>query len=390
MASDWPNGVARTIVFKAYLASDHVSVATGKTIAITISKNGATSFSNPAAGATNATEMASGFYKFALGTGDTDTNGPLAWRGAVATVDDVGDVFDVVNATNGKTTALPAAAAAASGGLIINGSNTGAITLNGLTTGALAASSIAVSGTTTFTGAVTGTSGSNDLRINGAAAGASGGLLISGSNAGTTTLGALTVTGAVTATSASNDLRVNGAVPGAAGGLFIAGTNAATTITTALTTTFTGNLTGAVGSVTAGVNAVQLAGQTITAAAGVTFPASVASPTNITGGTITTVTNLTNAPTAGDLTATMKASVNAEVVDALNVDTYAEQAQGTPPATATLRAMLQWLYMAWRNKSTQSSSQYSLYADDTTTIVAKAAVSDDGSTLTSAEKATGP
>lgn len=40
-----------------------------------------------------------------------------------------------------------------------------------------------------------------------------------------------------------------------------------------------------------------------------TFPTSVASPTNITAGTITTVTNLTNAATAGDLTATMKASV---------------------------------------------------------------------------------
>ncbi|SCY25609.1 hypothetical protein SAMN05216420_10411 [Nitrosospira sp. Nl5] len=52
-------------------------------------------------------------------------------------------------------------------------------------------------------------------------------------------------------------------------------------------------------------SAVQLAGQTITAAAGVTFPTSVASPTNITGGTITTVTNLTNLPaiTAGWLTA---------------------------------------------------------------------------------------
>src|ERR1019366_8625653 len=56
-------------------------------------------------------------------------------------------------------------------------------------------------------------------------------------------------------------------------------------------------------------NATQLAGQTITAAAGVTFPTSVASPTNITAGTIATVTNLTNAPTSGDLTATMKTAV---------------------------------------------------------------------------------
>jgi len=44
----------------------------------------------------------------------------------------------------------------------------------------------------------------------------------------------------------------------------------------------------------------------------------LATPTNITAGTITTVTNLTNAPTSGDLTATMKASVNAEVNTALN------------------------------------------------------------------------
>lgn len=71
----------------------------------------------------------------------------------------------------------------------------------------------------------------------------------------------------------------------------------------------------AVASVTARVtaNADQLAGQTITAAAGVTFPTSVASPTNITAGTITTTTNLTNAPTAGDFTSTMKTSIGTAV-----------------------------------------------------------------------------
>jgi len=58
-------------------------------------------------------------------------------------------------------------------------------------------------------------------------------------------------------------------------------------------------------------NTDQLAGQTVTAAAGVTFPSSVASPTNITAGTITTATNLTNAPSVGDFTAAMKTSLNA-------------------------------------------------------------------------------
>lgn len=64
-------------------------------------------------------------------------------------------------------------------------------------------------------------------------------------------------------------------------------------------------------------NATHLAGQVITAAAGVTFPASIASPTNITAGVITTVTNLTNAPTNGDLTTVMKASINTEADTAL-------------------------------------------------------------------------
>lgn len=62
-----------------------------------------------------------------------------------------------------------------------------------------------------------------------------------------------------------------------------------------------------------GANVVQVNGQTATAAAGVTFPSSIASPTNITAGTITTVTNLTNAPTAGDFTATMKTSIGTAV-----------------------------------------------------------------------------
>ena len=60
-------------------------------------------------------------------------------------------------------------------------------------------------------------------------------------------------------------------------------------------------------------NTTQFAAQAITCAAPVTIPTSIASPTNITAGTIATVTNLTNAPTNGDLTATMKSSVTAAV-----------------------------------------------------------------------------
>lgn len=118
--------IAKVVVFRAIASSDHSTPSTGKTIAITISKNGGV-FGNPNAGATNATEISSGFYKFTLDTTDTNTVGPLAWRGAVSGVDDAGDVYDVVKATNGGFTALPDAAAEAAGGLYTRGTGAGQI-----------------------------------------------------------------------------------------------------------------------------------------------------------------------------------------------------------------------------------------------------------------------
>ncbi len=62
------------------------------------------------------------------------------------------------------------------------------------------------------------------------------------------------------------------------------------------------------------VNVKNIDNDAASASGTVTFPnATLASTTNITGGTITTVTNLTNAPTSGDLTSTMKTSVGTAV-----------------------------------------------------------------------------
>ncbi len=84
------------------------------------------------------------------------------------------------------------------------------------------------------------------------------------------------------------------------------------------------------------------------------------------------------------------ANVNAEVVDALNVDTYPEPGQGAPPSTASLVAKIGYLMKAWRNRSTQTASQYSLYADDGTTVDQKATFSDNGTTADRGEVVTGP
>ena len=107
-----------------------------------------------------------------------------------------------------------------------------------------------------------------------------------------------------------------------------------------------------------------------------------------TGAVIPTVTTCVTTTTNTDMLTA--AAVNAEVVDALNTDTYAEPAQGAPGATITLAAKINYLYKAWRNKSTQTSTTYSLFNDDAATVDHKATVSDDGTTATKGEVATGP
>lgn len=88
--------VARRVALKAYLSSDHLSPATGKTIACVISKNGA-AFGNPAAGATNLTEIANGWYYVDLAAlTDIGTQGPLIVRGTEGTIDPCEDRFQVI------------------------------------------------------------------------------------------------------------------------------------------------------------------------------------------------------------------------------------------------------------------------------------------------------
>lgn len=92
----------------------------------------------------------------------------------------------------------------------------------------------------------------------------------------------------------------------------------------------------------------------------------------------------------GSLDTQAKADVNAEVLDVLNVDTFAQPGQATPAATTTIRLMLAWLYKAWRNRTTQTASEYDLYNDDAATVDQKATFSDDGTTADRGEISTGP
>lgn len=74
---------------------------------------------------------------------------------------------------------------------------------------------------------------------------------------------------------------------------------------------------------------------------------------------------------------------------ALLDDPRAEPGQGAPPVNPDLATKIDYLYKAWRNKKEQTASEHRLFADDGSTIDQKATVSDDGSTTTVGEMATG-
>lgn len=81
------------------------TAATGKTVAVVLSKNGG-AFGNPSAGAVTATELSSGWYYVDLSTTDTNTLGDIVVRGTATACDDAERLFAVVAATNRGMTNL--------------------------------------------------------------------------------------------------------------------------------------------------------------------------------------------------------------------------------------------------------------------------------------------
>lgn len=171
-----------------------------------------------------------------------------------------------------------------------------------------------------------------------------------------------------------------------------------------VTGNITGNLSGSVGSVTGAVGSVTgNVGGNVTGSvgsiSGVTFPTNFGDMAiTVTTGRVTVGTNAdkagysisgtkTTLDVLNDLSA---ANVNAEVVDAIATDTYAEPGQGTPAATASLKDKIGYLYKFLRNRITVTNSQISVYNDDAATVDHKSAHSDDATTYDRGEFGSGP
>lgn len=76
-----------------------------------------------------------------------------------------------------------------------------------------------------------------------------------------------------------------------------------------------------------------------------------------------------------------KAEINAEVLDVLNTDTFAELS-ALPGASPTIVQMIQWSYQMARFKLTATSSEQKLYKADSSTVLGTSTLSDDGTTFT--------
>lgn len=75
---------SKKIIFLMILKSDHVTGATGKTLTVTVSKNGAAF----GAGGGSVAELAGGAYAYTPSAGDVDTLGPILFRATETDCDD--------------------------------------------------------------------------------------------------------------------------------------------------------------------------------------------------------------------------------------------------------------------------------------------------------------
>lgn len=85
--------------------------------------------------------------------------------------------------------------------------------------------------------------------------------------------------------------------------------------------------------------------------------------------------------TIGSLAAQAKADVNAEVLDVMTVDTFAEPS-GVPAATSTLKDKVNFLCSYFRNKRTQTATTELWRNDADSATLGTRTVSDDGTTMT--------
>lgn len=350
-------------------STDHVTGKTGLSPTVTISKNGG-SFASPS-GAVS--EIANGLYKIAGNATDSNTVGEL-WIHATATGADPTDTaytvvpYDPFDSVRLGLTALPNVVAAGNGGLpTVNASNEVKSIVYAYNTG-MTPLQPTVSGRTLDV-TITGSAGIDwgNVENQNTTVGLTGTTISTGQSvlitSGTGT-GQLNVTsGVVKADVAAYSTGLTPLQPTVAG--------------RTLDVTTTGAAGIDWGNIENPTTSVGLSGTTVgvTTAAGdssgvTTLLTRIPSALTITGGSVD----------VNALGSTAKSDVNAEVVDVLTVDTFAEPS-GVPSATASLKDKIGWMQAISRNKVTQTSTTQVVRNDADGANISSSTVSDDGTTF---------
>lgn len=356
------------LLFLLVSATDHITPATGLTPTVTIRKSGG-SFASPTGAVT---EIANGWYQVAGNATDSATLGPLALHVASSGSNDpCDDMFYVVaydphDAVRQGLTALPNAAAGASGGLPLSVDASGRVDvlkINGTSQTArdIGASVLLSSGT--GTGQLSLSSGTVTVGTNNDKTG------YSLSQAFPTNFSSLSIDasgrvdigktlGTAITLDANNVINVSTKYMGG-------------TLLTARDIGLSVLLSNGTGT-----------GQLKLASGYVAMTwADIAAPTTTVSLSGTTIANLTNAPTAGDFTATMKTSLNA-ATPALSTagnnavaDAFLDRnmATGTDSGSSTIRTPRQALRLL-RNAWAILAGNLTVYKEDDTTSSWTAAV----------------
>ena len=311
---------------KMFLASDHITAATGKTLTVTASKNGG-SF-NALSGTVS--EVSSGWYKVALDTTDTNTLGTLIVRATAASCDDSEHPpLEVVayDATNANSLGLGYLDAAVSTRSTYAGGAVASVTgdVGGNVTGSV--------------GSVTGNVGGN-------------------------------VVGSV----ASDTGNVGGNVVGSVA---------------SVTGSVGGNVTGSVGSVVGAVGSVtgNVGGNVVGSVGSVAAAVTVGTNNDKTGYTVSTVSDKTGYALTSAYDAAQTAASPADVqtsVDAA-LDAAGTELSAVPSTTGSLREKLTWLFQYFRNRRTVTATTETLYKEDAATSLGTSTISDNGTTFDKGE-----
>lgn len=373
------NATTPTLVFLLVSSTDDKTAVTGVTPTVQLSKNG-----GAFVGATNSpSEIANGWYKVALTTTETNTDGALIIRATGTGADEWRDVHQVLTTNPANVVSIAnnaiTAAAIADGAIDAATFAAGAIDAAAIATDAIGSAELAASAVSEIQSGLMLAASYSAPPSAAAIAAAVWDYLAS----------AATTVGSLGKRIADNlDAAVNSRLASAA---YTAPDNSTISAIAAKTTNLpsdpadASDIAAAFAAVPGAVRTnlatelgrIDVAISTRLAGAGYTAPPSAADNATAVRSELTTELGRLDAAMTSRAT---PAQVNAEVVDALSVDTYAEPGS-VPAATASLKDKIGWLFMLARNKRNTTGSADAVRNDADSATVATAALADDGTTF---------